>query len=142
MQTVVKITAALKIHIFTDILKKKKKTTKKKKTKNIGLIKDNIFIFYKAVFQFYLSRIMIKPTFCKCENKDADQLRGNREADLRHCFRYKDRTCTLLSVNQKFPPSSHLLSVQVGLCQTCSETTLLAFPRGGSYSSYIISTRV
>ena len=23
--------------------------------------------------------------------------------------------------------------VQVGLCQTCSETTLLVFPRGGSY---------
>ena len=24
---------------------------------------------------------MRKPTICKCENKDADQLRGNREAD-------------------------------------------------------------
>ena len=28
-----------------------------------------------------MSRIMRKPTFCICENKDADQLRGNREAD-------------------------------------------------------------
>ena len=26
---------------------------------------------------------MRKPFFCICENKDADQLRGNREADLR-----------------------------------------------------------
>ena len=30
--------------------------------------------------------------FCICENKDADQLRGNREADQRLCFRYTDRT--------------------------------------------------
>ena len=29
-------------------------------------------------------------------NKDADQLRGNREADQRLCFCYKDRTIPLL----------------------------------------------
>ena len=34
----------------------------------------------------YLSHVMRKPTFCICENKDADQLRGNREADQRLCF--------------------------------------------------------
>ena len=33
---------------------------------------------------------MRKPDFCICENKDADQLRGNREADQRLCFRYID----------------------------------------------------
>ena len=33
---------------------------------------------------------MRKPAFCICENKDADQLRGNREADQRLCFRYID----------------------------------------------------
>ena len=38
-----------------------------------------------------------KPAFCICENKDADQLRGNREADLRLCFRYIDSTIPLLS---------------------------------------------
>ena len=32
---------------------------------------------------------MRKPAFCICENKDADQLRGNREADQRLCFRYR-----------------------------------------------------
>ena len=32
-----------------------------------------------------------------CENKDADQLRGNREADQRLCFRYIDSTIPLLS---------------------------------------------
>ena len=31
---------------------------------------------------------MRKPAFCIYENKDADQLRGNREADQHLCFRY------------------------------------------------------
>ena len=32
------------------------------------------------------SRVMRKPAFGICENKDADQLRGNRKADQRPCF--------------------------------------------------------
>ena len=44
----------------------------------------------------YMSRVMRKPAFCICENKDADQLRGNREADQRLGFRYMDRTIPLL----------------------------------------------
>ena len=39
---------------------------------------------------------MRKPAFCICENKDADQLRGHREADQRLCFRYADSTIPLL----------------------------------------------
>ena len=39
---------------------------------------------------------MRKPDFRVCENKDADQLRGNREADQRLCFRYTDSTIPLL----------------------------------------------
>ena len=45
----------------------------------------------------YLSRVVRKPAFCICENKDADQLCGNREADQRLCFRYTDRTVPLVS---------------------------------------------
>ena len=41
---------------------------------------------------------MRKPTFCLCENKDADQRRGYREADQRLCFRYIDSTNGLYSV--------------------------------------------
>ena len=41
-----------------------------------------------------------KTGFCKCENKDADQLRGNREADQRLCFRYTDSTIPLLSISE------------------------------------------
>ena len=40
--------------------------------------------------------VMRKPDFCICENKDADQLRGNPEADQRLCFRYTDSTIPLL----------------------------------------------
>ena len=43
---------------------------------------------------------MRKPTFCICENKDADQLRGNRKADQRLCFRYIDSTIPLLSKSE------------------------------------------
>ena len=35
----------------------------------------------------HMSRIVRKLAFCICENKDADQLRGNPEADQRLCFR-------------------------------------------------------
>ena len=43
-----------------------------------------------------LSRVVRKLALCICENKDADQLRGNREADQRLCFRYTDSTIPLL----------------------------------------------
>ena len=43
-----------------------------------------------------MGRAMTKPDFCLGENKGADQLRGNREADQRLCFRYSDSTIPLL----------------------------------------------
>ena len=46
-----------------------------------------------------MSRDVRKQDFCICENKDADQLRGNREnreADQRLCFSYTDSTIPLL----------------------------------------------
>ena len=50
---------------------------------------------------------MRKPDFCICENKDADQLCGNRDAEQRLCFRYIDRITPLL------PKSAKLISVFV-----------------------------
>ena len=76
---------------------------------------------------------MGKPTICIGENKGADQLRGNREADQRHCFRYSDSTIPLLLKSEISSFWLFSVLVQVGLCQTCSETTLLVFPRGGSF---------
>ena len=43
---------------------------------------------------------MRKLAFSICKNKDADQLRGNREADQRLCFRYIDGTIPLLSKSE------------------------------------------
>ena len=47
-----------------------------------------------------MSRDVRKPDFCICENKDADQLRGNRKADQRLCFRHLDSTIPLLSKSE------------------------------------------
>ena len=53
---------------------------------------------------------MRKQMFSICENQDADQFRGNREADQRLCFRYIDCTIPLLS---KSEISSHSCTVWV-----------------------------
>ena len=77
---------------------------------------------------------MRKPTICIGENKGADQLRSNCEADQRLCFRYSDSTILLLS-ESKFSnlyQSSVIVHVQAGLWRICSETTLLVFSCGGS----------
>ena len=39
-----------------------------------------------ATIVSYLTGVVRKPALCICENKDADQLRGNREADQRLWF--------------------------------------------------------
>ena len=61
---------------------------------------------------------MRKTAFCICENKDADQLRGNSEADQR------------LPLFPKYKISSFWISsvaVQPGLCGTWSETPKTGF---------------
>ena len=50
---------------------------------------------------------MRKLAFCICENKDVYQLRGNREADQRLCFRYTDSTIPLLHVPKSERTSFH-----------------------------------
>ena len=60
---------------------------------------------------------MRKPTFCICENKDADQLHGNRKADQRLCFRYIDSTIPLLSKSEISSLWQSCVAVQPGLCR-------------------------
>ena len=77
---------------------------------------------------------MRKPVFCICQNKDADQLRGNREADQRLCFRYMDSAVPLLfksEISSLYPSS---VAVQPGLCWTLSET-----PKTGFLTTRLIS---
>ena len=74
-----------------------------------------------------MSRVVRKPAFCICENKDADQLCCNNEADQRLCFRYTDSTISLLPKYEisSLQPSS--VAVQPGLFGTWSETPKTGF---------------
>ena len=56
----------------------------------LGTVSQHYYAYH------YMSRVVRKPVFCICENKEADQLRGNREADQRLCFRYIDSIIPLL----------------------------------------------
>ena len=98
-------------------MSKSKLLGKEMKSVNFTNVQDVMFV----------GRVMRKPTFCICENKDADQLHGNRKADQRLCFRYIDSTILLLSKSEisSFYPSS--VTVQPGWCWTRSETRMLVF---------------
>ena len=51
---------------------------------------------FKCLHYDFLSRVMRKLDFCLCENKGADQLRCNCEADQSLCFRHMDSKISLL----------------------------------------------
>ena len=63
----------------------------------------------------YLSRVVRKPAFCICENKDADQLRGN--AKLISAFVFATWIVqSFFYLNSKFQASSHLLWLYSLVC--------------------------
>ena len=62
-----------------------------------------------------------------CENKDADQLRGNRGADQRLCFRYSDSTIPLLPKSEISSLYPSTVVLQPGLCRTWSEIMKTGF---------------
>ena len=76
-----------------------------------------------------MSRIVRKPAFCICENKDADQLRGNRKADQRLCFRYMDSTIPLLPKCEILSLLPSYVAAQPSLCRTCPEIPKTGFLR-------------
>ena len=59
---------------------------------------------------------MRKPDICIYENKDADQLRGNCEADQCLCFRHMDSAIFLYYLIPKFQASSHFLWLDSPVC--------------------------
>ena len=76
---------------------------------------------------------MRKPAFCISETKDANQLRGNREADQRLCFRYSDSTIPLLPTSE-FQVSSHLVWLYSLVCVRPGRKSLRpVFSQRGSY---------
>ena len=74
-----------------------------------------------------MSLVMREPTFCICENKDADQRRCNHEADRRLCSRYIDSTIHLLSISEILTIEPTSVAVQPGLFRTRSKARMLVF---------------
>ena len=60
------------------------------------IINDDFLTLWGPLRNSNMSLVLRKPAFCICENKDADQLRGNCEADQCLCFRYADSKIPLL----------------------------------------------
>ena len=57
-----------------------------------------IMIISETFSSLNMSRRMRKPTICICQNKVADQLCSSCTADQCLCFRYTDRTISLLLI--------------------------------------------
>ena len=88
---------------------------------------------YESKYDYQMSLALRKPVFCMCENRDADQPHGDREADQRSCSRH---TYSIIP----FPPKSETPSLwassvaaQSGPCRTRSET-----PKTGLLASRLI----
>ena len=120
------------------------------KTSKFSLVlrtRENSDIF-NSLDEIYLSRIVRKPDFCLCENKGADQLRSNCEADQRLCFRYTDSTISLLLKSEISSFYLSSVAAQAGLCQTWPETPKTGFlasrliwysPQTSKYPLYIFT---
>ena len=90
------------------------------------------FIFQTSLSQAILTAIQPrqeKTGFLHMRNKDADQLRGNREADQRLFFRYTDSAIPLLSKSEISSLWRSCVAVQPGLCRTWSDTPKTGFLR-------------
>ena len=75
---------------------------------------------------------MRKPDFCICENKDADQLLGNREADQRLCFSYIVQSLCFL--HRKFQAFNHLVWLYNPVCKGAGQKPRRpVFSQQGSY---------
>ena len=74
-----------------------------------------------------MSHIMRELDFCKYKNKDVDQLCSKCTADLHLCFRSMDNTMSLLLISKISSIKHSSVTVQIGMCQTWSETLKTGF---------------
>ena len=91
------------------------------------MIYGELMVISKINSLLSVSRDVRKPDFCICENKDADQLRGNREADQRLCFRHLDSTISLLTKSEISSLYLSSVTAQPSLCRTWSESPKTGF---------------
>ena len=89
--------------------------------------RGEIVMYMRQMLMINLRCLMGKPTFCIGENKDADQLRGNREADQCLCFCYSDNVQFLFYLNPKFQASSSFLCLYRPVCVR-PENHIVGFP--------------
>ena len=75
---------------------------------------------------------MRKPTFCKCEDKDADQIRGDREADQRPMF----------SLHRHYNPSTLKIRNLKPLVTFCSCTAWFVSDRVGNQNVGFLMMRL
>ena len=82
--------------LTSDSLKRLKMDQRLLLISKLGRLVYSVTDIQIVLLHLKMSCVMRKPTFCIFANKDADQLRGNPEADQRLCFRYMDSTIPLL----------------------------------------------
>ena len=82
---------------------------------------------------------MRKPDFCICENKDADQLRGDLKTDQHLCFRYTDSTIPLLPKTENSNLHASSVIAQPGLCRTWWENPEYQFSHN---ETHIVLVRI
>ena len=79
-------------------------------------VADMLYISWSVWVQLGLWAVSwVNLLFCICENKGADQMRGNCAADQRPCFRYIDSPIPLIS-KSKIQASRHLLWLYSTVC--------------------------
>ena len=81
---------------------------------------------------------MREPAFCICENKDADQLCGNRKADQRLCFRYTVSTIPLLPKFEISSVQPSSVVVQPGLFGPGRKPRRPVFSQRGSIKARVV----
>ena len=83
---------------------------------------------------------MGKPTICIGENKDADQLCGNREADQRLCFRYSDSTIPHVPSIRNFKLLALFCACTGRFVSDLFGNHIVGFPKDGSYIIDVLCT--
>ena len=88
---------------------------------------DIMVILFSDEQKCHMSRVMRKPDFFICENKAADQRRGNRKANQCLCFRYIASTLPLLPKSEISSLYTYTVAVQPDLYRTWLETPKTGF---------------